>query len=64
MALAIESKKAKLLVGKFYFDTTQETLTQLDYFKALFDEDNLGSAPDENSVYFIDADSDQFEHSA
>ena len=58
-----ESKNAKLLVGKFYFETTQATLTQLDYFKAFFDKENMGAVPDENGVYFVDADGDQFGHS-
>ncbi|MCJ1329213.1 hypothetical protein MMC10_005891 [Thelotrema lepadinum] len=57
-----ESKNAKLLVGKFYFETTQATLTQLDYFKAFFDKENMGAVPDENGVYFVDADGDQFGH--
>ena len=60
----LESKKAKLLVGKFYFETTQDTLSQLNFFKAFFDEENMGSVPDENGVHIIDADGDQFEHSA
>ena len=58
----MEVETVKIRVGAHSFETTKDTLTELEYFRAFFSE-AMGSKPDGEGVYFVDADGDQFEHS-
>lgn len=52
----------KLRVGDYCFRTTKSTLIDARYFEPFFGGP-MRTEPDEEVVYFVDADGDQFEHS-
>lgn len=55
--------KIKIKIGTHTFVTTKETLLEAPYFAGYFNE-AMGTLPDEEGFYFVDADGDQFEASS
>ena len=56
------TSRIKIRVGGYTFETTKDTLMEIDYFRAFFCE-AMGAEPDNEGVYFVDSSGDQFEHS-
>ena len=51
----------KLKVGDNLFETTKGTLLGSPFFEGFFSE-ATGTQVDEDGVYYVDADGDQFQH--